>query len=128
MEPNEDLTNIDPRDFANKVNFPEKYEEFSNLKEYDELEEKYCISDAEIEEKVEKCELLNGEEKRKFWEVLKKYKDIFSKKPGRLAIYEHELKIKDDKPFIIKTYSIPMTSTIYTSTTFGAAFPQIDGK
>ena len=54
-----------------------------------------------------KCELLNGEEK-KFWEDLKKYKDIFSKKPGRISIYEHELKIKDDKPFIIKTYPIPM--------------------
>ena len=40
-----------------------------------------------------KCELLSGEEKKKFWEVLKKYKDIFSKKPGRLAIYEHELKM-----------------------------------
>ena len=109
MEPNEDLTNINPRDVANKGNLPEKYEEFSNLKEYDELEEKYCITDAEIEEKVAKCELLNGEEKKKFWEVLKKYKDIFSKKPGRLAIYEHELKVKDNKPFIIKTYPIPMT-------------------
>ena len=55
-----------------------------------------------------KCELLNWEEKKKFREVLKKYKDIFSKKPGRISIYEHELKIKDDKPFIIKTYPIPM--------------------
>ena len=39
---------------------------------------------------------------------MKKYKDIFSKKPGRISIYEHELKIKDDKPSIIKTYPIPM--------------------
>ena len=38
---------------ANKINYPEKYEEFSNVKEYDEIEEKYCIRDAEIEEKVE---------------------------------------------------------------------------
>ena len=108
MKPNEDSTNIDPQDFANKINFLEKYEEFSNLKEYDELEEKYCITDAAIEEKVAKCELLNGEKKNKFWKVLKKYKEIFSKKPGRLVIYKHELKIKDDKPFIIKTYPIPM--------------------
>ena len=108
MEPIEDSTNIDPQDFANKTNFPVKYEEFINLKEYDELGEKYCIFDAEIEKKVAKCELLNSEEKKNFWEVLKKYKDIFSKKPGRLSIYEHELKIKYDKPFIIKTYPIPM--------------------
>ena len=52
MEPIKDSTNCYPQDFANKINFPEKYEELSNLKEYDELEEKYCITDAEIEEKV----------------------------------------------------------------------------
>ena len=50
MDPNGDLTNIDPQDFANEINYPEKYEEFSNVKEYDEIEEKYCITDAEIEE------------------------------------------------------------------------------
>ena len=55
-----------------------------------------------------KYELLTGEEKKKFWEILKKYKDIFSKKPGRLSIYKHELKVKDDKPFIIKTFPFPM--------------------
>ena len=108
MEPGENLTNIDPQDFADQVNYPEKYEEFRNVKEYDEIEEKYCITDAEMAEKAAKCELLSGEEKKIFWEILKKYKDIFSKKPGRLAIYEHELKIKDDKPFIIKTYPISM--------------------
>ena len=80
MDPCENLTNIDPQDFADEVNYPEKYEEFGSVREYDEIEDKYCKSDAEIEEKVAKCELLNGEEKKKFWEVLKKYKDIFSKK------------------------------------------------
>ena len=106
MEPSENVTNIDPQDFANEINYPEKYEEFSNVKEYEEIEEKYCVTDAEIEEKVAKCELLNGEEKKKFWEVLREYKDIFSKKPGRISIYEHELKIKDGRPFIIKTHPI----------------------
>ena len=110
MEPSGNLTNIYPQDFADEANYPEKYEEFRNVKEYGEIEEKYCISDAEIEEKVAKCKLLNGEEKKKFWEVFKKYRDIFSKKPGRISIYEHELKIKDDKPFIIKSYPFPMRS------------------
>ena len=45
MEPIEDSTNIDPQDFANKTNFPEKYEEFSNLKEYDELYFKYIFEE-----------------------------------------------------------------------------------
>ena len=46
-----------------------------------------------------KSEKMRAAERRieeKFWDVLKKYKDIFSKKPGRISIYEHELKIKDD--------------------------------
>ena len=100
--------NIDPQDFANKMNHQEKCEEFSNVNEYDKIEEKCCITDAEIEEKVAKCKLLSREEKKKFWEVLKKYRDIFSKKPERLSIHEHELKIQEDKPFIIKTYPIPL--------------------
>ena len=66
MEPNEELINIDPQDFANKINHPKKYEEFSNVKEYDEIEEKCWITDAEIEEKVAKCELLRGGEKTTF--------------------------------------------------------------
>ena len=39
MEPSENLTSIDRQDFANEINYPEKYEEFSNVKEYDEIEE-----------------------------------------------------------------------------------------
>ena len=49
----------------------------------------------------------SGEENKRFWEMLK-YKEIFPKKPGHLLIYVHKLKIKDDQPFIIKTYPIPM--------------------
>ena len=109
MEPDGELTSIDPKDVLIEENYPEKNEDFRNVKEYDQIEEKYCITDDEIEEKVARCELLDGEEKRKFWEVLKKYRDIFLKKPGRISIYEHKLKIKDDQPFIIKTYPIPMS-------------------
>ena len=87
MEPDEESINVDLQDFVNEVDYPEKYEEFKN---------------------IEECELLKGEGKKKFWEVLKKYKVIFSNKPGWISIYEHELKIKDVKPFIIQTYLIPM--------------------
>ena len=44
MEPGDNLTDIDSQDFANETNYPEKYEEFSNVREYDEIEEKYCIT------------------------------------------------------------------------------------
>ena len=78
MESKYQLINIDPQDFANENNFPEIYEEFINIEEYDVIEEKYRITDAEIEEKVAKCELLNGEEKESFWDALKKYRRFFS--------------------------------------------------
>ena len=38
MEPSENLTDIDSQDFANETNYPEKYEEFSNVREYDEID------------------------------------------------------------------------------------------
>ena len=43
IEPNDELMNINPQDCANNVNYPEKYEEFCNVKKYDGIEEKYCI-------------------------------------------------------------------------------------
>ena len=79
MERKEELINIDPKDSINEDNYPENYEEFRDIKEYDRIEEKYCITDVEIGEKVVKCEILDSEEKKKFWEVLKKYREIFSK-------------------------------------------------
>ena len=108
MEPKEELMNIAPKDLLNEDNYPESYEEFRDVKENEQIEEKYRITDVEIEEKVAKYERLDSDEKNKFWEVLKKYRDTCSKKPGRISIYEHALKVKDDKPFIIKTYPIPM--------------------
>ena len=64
MEPNDESINIDPQNFANEKNYPEKYEESNYIKEFDEIEEKYRITDAEIEGKIAKCELLNREEKK----------------------------------------------------------------
>ena len=66
MEPGENLTNIDPLDFANENNRPEKYEEFCNMKEYDEIEEKYCISDVEIEEKWRNASCSTAIKRRNF--------------------------------------------------------------
>ena len=108
MEPNEELMNTNPKDIVHEDNHLSKFEEFRNIKEYDQIDEKYCITDFKIEGNVAKLELLSGGEKKKFWEILKKCKDIIFKKPGRLSIYQHELKIKGDKPFIIKTYPIPI--------------------
>ena len=61
MEPDGGLTSIDPKDLLIEDNYPEKSEEFRSIKEYDQIEEKYYITDDEIEEKVGKCELLDEE-------------------------------------------------------------------
>ena len=62
MEPDGELTSIDPKDLLIEDNYPEKNEKFRSIKEYDQIEEKYCITDDVIEKKVAKCELLEGEE------------------------------------------------------------------
>ena len=51
MELHEELINVDAQDFVNGVNYPDNYEEFKNIKEYNEFDEKYCITDAEIKKK-----------------------------------------------------------------------------
>ena len=51
IKSNGDLINIGPQHFANKINYADEYEEFINIKEYDEIEEKYCMTDAQIEVK-----------------------------------------------------------------------------
>ena len=72
------------------------------------MQEKYHISDAEINEKIGECELLNNKRKKIFREVLKRYSSILAKKSCCISMYELVLKISDDKPFIVETYSIPM--------------------
>lgn len=37
-----------------------------------------------------------------------KYKDVFKRRPGWIDVYEHELEIKKDKPYFMRSYPIPM--------------------
>ena len=40
--------------------------------------------------------------------ILWKYKKVFRKQPGRLTSYEHSLKVKEDQPFIVRSYPVPI--------------------
>lgn len=63
----------------------------------------------ELEEIVDTLNLKSDTTKTKLKETLWKYRDVFQKKPGRLKDYFHELKIKNDKPFISRSYPIPIS-------------------
>ena len=43
MKPNDELIKINPQYFANENNYPEKYEEFCNIKEYTERNIAECF-------------------------------------------------------------------------------------
>ena len=58
--------------------------------------------------KTKNVPYLNQEHKQKFKDLVHKHMKLFNKEPGLINIYQHELKIHNQIPFICKTYSIPM--------------------
>nr|CAH7712900.1 unnamed protein product [Callosobruchus chinensis] len=49
------------------------------------------------------------QEKSKLLQLLLNYRDVFSETPGRTDKYEHEIVLREDKPFFCKQYIIPFT-------------------
>lgn len=45
--------------------------------------------------------------KKRLKSLLWKYKNVFRRQPGLLTSYEHELKIKEGKPFVGRSYPVP---------------------
>ncbi|KAL7295095.1 hypothetical protein TKK_0011563 [Trichogramma kaykai] len=68
----------------------------------------YEISLQEIDQKLAICEVRNEQTTKKLREIILKNRDVFYKKPGRLRNFEYELKLKDDKPFFVKPYPVPL--------------------
>lgn len=68
----------------------------------------YNLTSDEIDKKLEECQVLQVDEIKAFSELLKEYQDIFYKLPGRVTIYEHQLKIYEDKPFVRRSYPVPI--------------------
>ena len=66
------------------------------------------LTDSEIDRKVHDCHNLSSKEKLIFVNLLRKYQSVFRKKPGLFTTYTHKLNLKDDQPFYVKPYPIPM--------------------
>ena len=62
----------------------------------------------EINEKLETCNAQKPSTIEALRNLLWTYRKVFSKKPGRIKQFEYELKVKDDKPFFVKPYPIPI--------------------
>ena len=51
---------------------------------------------------------LNVEEKMRVKDLLYKHKDVFSEEPGCTMVYEHEIRVTVQKPFVKKSYPVPL--------------------
>lgn len=52
-------------------------------------------------------EMCNEECRKNLFQLLLKYRGIFSNRPGRMVGYMHEMKMKDETPFHLKSYPVP---------------------
>lgn len=66
------------------------------------------ISDEEIEEKINSCTEIDDGQKQSLKNLIRKYQEIFEKKPGVLARFEYELRMVDNEAIVTKPYPIPM--------------------
>ena len=82
----------------------------SNMKTVNsiETEDLNALTREMIDDKINGIQIINSEEKDKFRELVYKHRNVFNKEPGLIDVYQHELKIQDDKSFICKSYPVPM--------------------
>lgn len=64
-------------------------------------------SEKEIREVAENAQCFDEVYKEKLFQLLLNFKDIFSDEPGLMKGYQHEIVMRDDSPFFIKSYPIP---------------------
>lgn len=61
----------------------------------------------EIREAVEAASTLNEAEKERLYELIFKYRGVFSDEPGLASNFWFRIQVKDETPFISKSYPIP---------------------
>lgn len=57
---------------------------------------------------VNENQSLNEDQKIQLKQLLEKHNKIFSKKPGRCNAYEHKIEVYSNKPFVQRSYPIPI--------------------
>lgn len=68
----------------------------------------YRLTDDEIVEKLSESQVLKKHELNSFSELLREYRNVFHKLPGRVTIYEHRIRIYEDRPFVKRSYPVPI--------------------
>lgn len=61
-----------------------------------------------VQKSVDQAVGLSEQEKHELFQLILKYKNIFSDKPGCIKNYEHEIRLKNDKAIIQKNYPVPL--------------------
>lgn len=78
-----------------------------NLINQDNKGIRHQYSTAEIGDAVFQAEVLDTENKQKLNELIQKFTDVFSETPGRTGLYEHEILMRDNEPFVKNSYPVP---------------------
>lgn len=66
------------------------------------------VFDVTVKKSIEQANDLSEEMKDKLFKLIKKYKDIFSDEPECINNYEHEIRLKNKKKIIRKSYPVPI--------------------
>ena len=91
----------DPRANPGEVRLLETYEE---------------LTEEQLQSKIESGETMPQAMKRKYKDLLWKYREIFITKPGRIDCYYHRLTLTDGHPPCPRTYPVPYNSSPRTGT------------
>ncbi|XP_023289228.1 uncharacterized protein LOC111674146 [Orussus abietinus] len=70
--------------------------------------EEWDASEKEIMDKIDPIEWPNYDERRTLRQLILEYKDIFSKRPGKLTTYQHRLEVMPHTRYASKPYPTPI--------------------
>lgn len=70
-------------------------------------EDPYSITRSELIENIYSIPGLDSSDKVQLEELVWSYRDVFSKKPGRIKTFEYDLRLKDNSEFFHRAYPVP---------------------
>lgn len=68
-----------------------------------------CDFSAEVASVAHSLTSVSDSDRNLFYELLSKYRHLFSDRPGCVMHYEHVIKPKTDKPFVRRSYPVPLS-------------------
>ena len=83
-------------------------EEACTLNAIKEIKDDTEVKREEIIMKIEETNTANIGTRKQLEDILWKHRVVFRKEPGRLKSYQHVLRVKENQPFIGRSYPIPI--------------------